>query len=192
MESKGMQSMKVKLIGAAPILFDRFIDMSADQRPPEQKLYLNDKGVLTLPALNVISFFFGENPGGCAARFEKKARKDYQVMGMSHVVISPNDILFTRNGKPVVFTKFVDNYDKAAGIRVLYHKANVKKSGLIIPSPKVRPALELPWELEFEITLFENHLISIKKLQNWLLRGGMEIALGTYRPLFGRFMAEFA
>lgn len=191
MSEKGLQKFRVTLLGTAPILFDRFVDVSADQRPPEQKLYLNDRNELVLPALNVMSFFFGENPGGCATRFEKKVRKDYQVMGMSHVLIDPQNIPFMRNGKPVVFTRFTDNYDAGAKLRVVYHKPNVKKGTQIISSPKMRPALETPWALTLDLSLFDTHLINTKKIQNWLMRGGVEIALGTYRPLYGLFMAEF-
>jgi hypothetical protein len=110
---------------------------------------------------------------------------------MSYVTISPENIPILRDGKPIKFTKFVDGYDKSAKIRVLHHKANIVKGKLVIPSPKIRPAIETPWEMNFQVTIFNNTLIDIIKIKNWLVRGGIEVAIGTYRPRFGRFIAEF-
>jgi len=191
MKNNGMQVVKVKLLGMGGILFDRFIDMSSDKRPQEQKMYLNDNNEVTLPSENIFSFLFGENPGGCAQRFEGKQWKQYKLTGMSHVTISPEFIPFTRSGSPIKFSKFVNEYDKAAKIRILHHKANVVKGKLVIPSPKIRPVLETPWSIEFDVTVFTNPLITVEKIQNWFIRGGVEVALGTYRPRFGRFTAEF-
>jgi hypothetical protein len=190
MKSIGSESVNIKLTGLVGILFDKFVDMSADERPPEQKLYLNDKNELVMPSENIYSFLFGGD-SGCARRFEAKKWKDYVRNGMSYVTVNPEYIPFTRNGKPIKFTKFVEGYDKNAKIMVMHHKAIVKKGSLSIPSPKSRPMLETPWELEYEINVFENSLIDIAKIKNWHVRGGIEVALGTYRPRFGRFTAEF-
>lgn len=191
MRGKGFESVKVKVNGMFGILFDRFIDLSADKRPVKDKLYLNENQELIFPSENVYAFFFGEKPGGCALRFEAKQWKQYKMVGMSYVTIAPEFIPFLRNGKTIKFNGFSEGYDAEAKIKILHHKANIVKGRMIIPSPKTRPMLETPWELNFEITVFDNSLINVEKIKNWLIRGGIEISFGTYRPRFGRFTAEF-
>ena len=188
---KRFESKSITLKGMVGLLIDRFIDMSADERPPEQKLYLTEGNLLVFPSENIFSFLYGESPGGCAKRFEGKRWKEYKMVGMSYTTIQPELIPITRNGKQIRFNKFNDEYDKEAKIRVLHHKANVKKGTLNIPSPKARPMIELPWEMNFEVTIFENALINITKMLNWFERGGLQIAIGTYRPRFGRFLVEY-
>ena len=192
MKNTGSESVTVHITGMVGILFDRFVNMSSDQIPPEQKLYLNSKNELVLPSENIYSFLFGEKPGGCAVRFEGKQWKQYKMTGMSFITISPEFIPLKRNGAPIKYTKFVEGYDEKAGIRILHHKANIVKGKLVIPSPKVRPMLESPWELSFDITIFNNSLIDVQKIKNWFVRGGIEVALGTYRPRFGRFTVQFS
>ncbi len=192
MENNGAsETVKVNISGLVGILFDRFVDMSSDQLPPEQKLYLNSNNELIFPSENIYSFMFGEKPGGCAVRFEGKQWKQYKMTGMSFITISPEFIPFTRNGKPITFGKFVNGVDEESGVRVLHHKANIAKGRLVIPSPKARPVLETPWELSFDVTIFKNHLIDVQKIKNWFVRGGIEVSLGTYRPRFGRFVVSF-
>ena len=191
MEDLGSQKAKVKLTGLTGILFDRFIDMSEQGHPPEQKLYLASGNQVVLPSENLYSFLFSANPPGCAQWFEAQKGKQYSKLGMSYVGISPEMIPFTREGKPIKFTGFKDGYDAKADIRVLYHKAKVKKSGLMVPAPKERPVLNTPWELEFGLEIFTNHLITMDKMQAWFSQGGIEVAIGAFRPRFGRFLAEF-
>ena len=191
MEQKSYDVLKVGIDGIVGLMFDKFMDMSADEKPPERKMYLNDDNRLIFPSENIFSFFFGENPPGCAARFEKKAWKEYKKLGMSYVTISPEFIPIMRNGKQIRFNQFIDGYDKEAKIRVLHHKANIVKGKLVIPSPKIRPILEIPWEMNFEVTIWKNALVNVVKIQDWLIKGGIEVAIGTYRPRFGRFMAKF-
>jgi hypothetical protein len=180
-------------MGIVGLLEDRFIDMSADERPPEQKLYLNTEKELIFPSENLLSFLYGQNES-CAKRFEQKKWKDYAKGGMAYTSIVPEFPTINRNGRPIHFNGFVGpgkDYDDAAFIRVVRHKAMIKKGSVIVPSPKIRPMVEPPWEIEFEITIFENSLITIQKIKNWLLKGGTEIGFGTYRPRFGRFGVEF-
>jgi hypothetical protein len=190
MNGKGFESTKVKCIGIVGLLEDRFTDMSADERPPEQKLYLDGKSQLIYPSENIFSFLYSQD-AGCAKRFEGKRWMEYSKQGMAYTSIIPEFPTIGRNGKAIKFIGFKNEYDEEAHIRVLHHKAIVKKGKLSIPSPKTRPLIETPWEVEFEVTIANNSLISIEKIQNWFMRGGIEIGFGTYRPRFGRFMVEF-
>ena len=193
MKREGSESVKIKCIGIVGLLEDRFIDMSADERPPEQKLYLNAEKQLIFPSENIFSFLYSQS-NGCAKRYEEKKWKNYAMSGPAYTSITPEFPTINRNGKPINFIGFTGpekDYDDVALIRVLRHKAIVKKGSASIPSPKIRPMIEPPWEIEFEISLFENPLITIQKIKNWFIKGGTEIGFGTYRPRFGRFMVEF-
>jgi len=190
MKGKGFESTKVQCSGIVGLLEDRFIDMSADERPPEQKLYLNAEKQLIFPSENIISFLYSEKDG-CAKRFEEKKWKNYVKEGMACTSILPEFPTINRNGQPIQFVEFQNEYDDSAFIRVLHHKATIKKGSASIPSPKIRPMIEIPWGIEFEITIFDNALIDLQKIKNWFIKGGTKIGFGTYRPRFGRFMVEF-
>jgi len=177
------QKISVKLSGLSDIMFDPFIDHSKEERPPEQKLYLYGENKLVLPAENIIAFLWGESPQGCARKFEGKAGKNYTSIGLGHVNVDPVIIPFTDNGKEIKFTGF-DNG------KLWIHEGSprTKQGTLSIKQPrKKRPVLTLPWELSFTISYIKNNLIDDNKLYNWFVAGGLQIALGTYRPRFGRF-----
>lgn len=176
----------VKLQGIAPVLFDRFTDYSQDVKPPEQKLYLGAGNVVCMPGANITEgLLFGKEPGGAAKVFEGKKWADYIRMGLSHVFIDPVDVPFQRNGKPVILG---EQGCKDEGWEIVMKAGRTKKGSLSIKQPpRPRPALLLPWELAFTITLLKNDIIDETKLLNWFTRAGLLIALGTYRPTYGRF-----
>lgn len=174
---------KAKLAALSDIMFDRFIDHSRERRPPEQKLYLGEGNALVLPQANIDAFLFGDDPPGCARTFEGKRGKEYMRMGAAHVFIGEAVIPFTAEGKPVIFSGF-----ESGNLWVHHGSPRVKQgSRSIKQEEKERPVLRRPWELEFTLTVLKNTLIDENKLHNWFEVGGMQIALGTYRPKFGRF-----
>jgi len=177
---------KVGLVGLAEIMFDKFTDYSKEQRPPEQKLYLSDGNALVLPQSNIEAFLFGIDPKGCAMTFEGKKCKEYRTIGMSHVFIDEALIPFTADGKPVTFKDF-------NGKQFWVHEGAPRGgtgSGRVKQEMKKRPVLKMPWALNFTLTVVKNPLIDEQKLFNWLTLGGIQIALGTYRPRWGRFAVE--
>jgi hypothetical protein len=175
----------IQLNGLSDIMFDQFFAQEKDTRPPEQKFYLSDNKVV-LPAENINSFLFSEK-GGCAKTFEGKKGKDFIRMGQSHLIIKPMLIPFTRNGKPIVFSKFDD---KTFYVSKFAPVVKMSGGGFIKQNMKLRPVLKLPWELKFQIDIVENTLINENRLYNWFSQGGILIALGTYRPRFGRFSID--
>jgi len=178
-----IEKIKVRLDGLSDIMFDRFIDYSTEPRPAEQKLYLSGDNQVVLPAENIMSFLFGENPQGCAKWFEGKKGKQYIQIGMSHVFIDPLIISFKTKKASITFKDF-DNKQ----FQIYWASGRTKKGNLSVKQEmKARPILKLPWSLEFLITIVKNSFIDETKLYNWFVVGGMQIALGTYRPRFGRF-----
>ena len=55
---------------------------------------------------------------------------------------------------------------------------------------KLRPVMNLPWFLNFRITLIKNGIITAEKIHEWTEVGGVRVGLGTYRPRYGRFFVE--
>jgi hypothetical protein len=173
---------KVELGSLSDIMFDKFIDYSTERRPPDQKLYLDESNGLVLPQDNIIAFLFGEFPAGCAKTFEGKKGKQYIQIGQSHVFIDQSVVPFSRGGKSIAFKGFNDN------LWVHQGSPRMKKGSLSIKSEmKERPVLKHPWNLAFSISIVKNNFIDETKLYNWFMIGGMQIALGTYRPRWGRF-----
>ncbi len=183
-----IQKINIRLEGLSDIMFDRFIDHSKDNRPPEQKFYLGKNNIVVLPAENIRSFLFSENPpAGCAKTFEGKKGKEYIRIGYGHVHINPVLIPFLdKDGDPIHFKSFNNEqfYIYLSSPRV---KAS-SGSNTIKQEAKPRPVLKLPWALEFRIDLIKNNIIDETKLYNWFCSGGLQIGLGTYRPVFGRFV----
>ena len=182
-----LTNINVELEGLSDIMFDRFVDHSKESRPPDQKLYLIDENKATLPSANIIAFFFNENPpAGCAKTFEGRKGKDYCRIGQSHVFFDPLHIPLLCEGREITFSGFNNGspfyIDPGNGGRTKGSGSNSIKQ-----EAKPRPVLRLPWEIRFSITLLKNAVIDESKLHNWLKLGGLQIALGTYRPRFGRF-----
>ena len=106
---------------------------------------------------------------------------------LGFVAISPVLISICRNGEPIVFNGFSDDKDVEAGIHVERHVARL---GGGIPNPKVRPVVELPWDIEFNLTLFKNEEFKETWLKNAFMKGGIALGLGTYRGVYGKFIIE--
>lgn len=186
MEEQTFKKLNVELEGLADIMFDRFIDHSSEKRPIEQKLYLNEKNELVMPAENIYAFLFSENPAGCAKAFEGKKGKEYIRLGQGSTFVSPFHIPVLHNDLPVIIDKVIGDQ-----FWVFEAAPRTKQGSLSIKQEiKPRPVLKLPWSLSFKIDLIESPIINENKLYNWFTRGGIEIGLGTYRPRFGRFIVS--
>jgi len=175
------QDIAATIKGLSPIMFDRFYDQSKTERAPRDKLYLSEN-MIVLPSANLWAFFTCQRTG-CAKMFEGKPWMDYYRSCQSFLRIQEADILplFDDKDKPIEF----DDFEKKTYVYI----ANVlvgsgqKKSRMTI----ARPVVRMPWHLKFNMILFENKLITVKKLEEWLRIGGTLVALGNGRPRFGRF-----
>lgn len=181
----------VLLKGISDIMFDRFYDHSKEDRPPEKKLHLNEKSELMFPSEGVHSFLFRDMPPVGVIRFvEKKSAKDYIAIGQSSVFIGPTRIPFLdEKEKPVKFSGFGDGSqfyinDWSAGLTKISGGKVVKQE------IRKRPVLRAPWALKFNIEIFPNDKVSPEKLKTYFEVGGLAIAIGTYRPRYGRFLVQ--
>lgn len=185
---------RVKLRGITPIMFDRYAGDNQTRLTWDQKIYLRPgTNQLVIPALNIISFFTAHNTNSAPKRLrDKRVYKGICNAILSFCSIQGTDgdvenITFTRDGIPVTVGTFGDRKDEQSGIYLHRAVARLDKG---IPNPKERPVLPLPWEVEFDLTIFPNKEIKEQEIKNLLSEGGMAIGLGTFRGVFGKFVIE--
>lgn len=174
---------RVLLKGIRPIMFDRYSGSNDVTLAPEEKFYLDEAGRIVVPALNISSFLSSQLSESATQRVMGKRWKTLAKAALSFVDIEPFNIPLTRDGKTLTLAN--------SDYKILNHVARVKKTGgLIIPSPKQRPVIATPWELEFTLTLYENKDLSEHDLRTIFEQGGIAIGMGTFRGVFGKFVVE--
>lgn len=176
----------VKLEGFTPIMFDRYAGDNTTQLPAEQKMYfLGDGKTLAIPAANISSFLSAKNTDSVAKLIGGRSYKKLASALLGFLIIEPTLIPLCRNSEPIVFSGFTDGRDERAQISVDFRVARLDKG---IPNPKERPILDLPWEVEFKLTIIRNDIFNEDLLKDGFRRGGLMYGLGTYRGVFGKFL----
>jgi hypothetical protein len=173
----------IKLRGVRPLMFDRYPGDNNTQLRPEEKFYKTAKGELFLPSINLYSLLVAENTKSASKQYCGKQWRNVSHQIASATNIEPFEIPITAEGKKIVFKDFND--------KIYVHKcvARVKKGGLSIPSPKERPVINTPWEIEFTMELLETKDLSFTQLRNLFEYAGT-MGIGTFRPFYGRFEVE--
>lgn len=179
----------VKLVGLAPIMFDRYPGDNKTKLQPHQKLYLEpgNSKVIGIPALNIMSFLTALNTNSAPKRLRGKGHAAVCNACLSFVSIVQHFIPLLRDGKPIAFDKFVDDADPKSGVYIHRSVARLKTG---VTNPKVRPVLPLPWAIEFDLTIFPNDEIKEVEILNLFEDGGLALGLGTFRGVFGKFKVE--
>jgi len=174
----------VRLRGISPVMFDRYGGSNEEQLPWRDKVYVSSKDgkSLILPAKNLSSFLSAQNTASAPQRVMGKKWKAVAAAALSYVTITPVEIPFLRDGKPLTLEN--------AGIYEDKSVARMKKGQLTIPNPKSRPVLPLEWGLEFTIALFENKDLTENILRQLFDIGGVAIGIGTFRGVYGKFIVE--
>ncbi len=177
---------EVHIRGLTDIMFDRYPGDNDTKLDPHQKMYLGgEEGrTICLPSANIMSFLSAQNTDSAPKRLlDSRTYKKFTQACGSYISIGPHMIPFIRDGKPIVFGKFVEEHDAESGVYVSHHVARLEKG---IPNPKHRPTLPLPWELRFKLTMFPNKMIQEQQLLNVFTDGLLMLGLGTYRGQFGK------
>lgn len=165
------------LVGRRPLMFDRYAGDNKTSLPPKEKLYLDEKRRLMLPAINLFSMLVAENTKSVCRQFFGKNGKTIALGISSYCVIDPFELPINDAKGHITFTDFND--------QIYVHKAVAKLKGGI-PNPKERPCLALPWSIEGTVTYTENPYCSYETLRDAFSRGGA-LGLGTFRPFFGLY-----
>ena len=187
-----VKKISVSVEGLSSVMFDKFYDHSNENRPPERKFYTDNP--VCLPVENIYSFLYRDAAPVGAVRFvEKRKAKEYLAMGQAFMSIRQTMIPFLDESyKPILFNGF-GKFDSDSRFYVNDWEAGITKmSGgkIIKQEARPRPVMKLPWNLEFEVMLFENDKVTPDKLLSWFQIGGLVIAIGTHRPQYGRFMIK--
>jgi len=176
----------VRISGVTDIMFDRYAGDNETKLEVWQKLYLGGENgrQIMLPAENIMSFLSAQNTDSAPKRLlDSRKYKAFALACGSYVSISPEMIPFLRNDKPIFFGEFDGEVDALSGVFIHRSVARLKDG---IPNSKVRPVLPMPWELEFELSLFPNKQIQETQLMNIFTEGLMCIGLGTFRGRYGK------
>lgn len=171
-------------------MFARYAGDNKTQLEPHQKLYLKpgDDKIITLPAINIISFFTAHNTNSAPKRLrDPRQYKKICNACISFMDIGPPLIPFLRDNQPIKFGHLVEERDELSGVYVRHDVARLPGG---IPNPVSRPVLPLPWSLEFELTLETNKEIQEQEVVNLLEEGGRAIGFGTFRGVFGKFYIQ--
>lgn len=170
---------QVVLYGLTPIMFDRYAGNNTEQLHVFDKVYWQESS-LVLPSVNILSFLSAQNTESAPQRVCGRGWKKVAKACQSYVQITPQyNIQFLRNGKAL--TK------ETAELKIHVAVARIMKGKLAVPNPKERPYLDLPWELQFKIDLYETQDLNEKLLKDLFEIGGVAIGLGTFRGVFGKF-----
>jgi len=180
---EGKITRKVSLEGVRPLLLDRYAGDNKTELLPEQKMYLDGKNGLIMPSMNIHSFLCATNTKSAVKMFyDPRKYKNVAAAILGFVTIEPFEIQLCRKGKQIKW----EGWDKN-GITLRKDVARLEKG---IPNPKERPQIASPWELDFELTLWENGEITEQEVKNLFVKGGIPIGLGTYRGVFGKFIVK--
>lgn len=177
---------RITLCGINDIMFDRYAGDNKTQLEPYQKLYFQPgTKIIGLPALNITSFLSAHNTNSAPKRL-RDARQFKKIANacLSFTQIKQAFIPLLRNGVPIEFGQFVEDYDALSGAYIHRAVARLDKG---IPNPKERPTIPAPWELSFDMLIYPNKEIKEVEIQNLFEDGGRALGLGTFRGVFGKF-----
>jgi len=176
----------VRLEGFCPIMFDRYPGDNKTTLPAEEKMYFMPDGrTLCIPAVNISSFLSARNTDSVAKLIGGRQYKHLAAALLGFLVIEPQLIPLTRSNESIVFNGFKDDRDEKADIWIDRRVARLPKG---IPNPKIRPVINIPWELTFMLTIIKNDVFDEHLLQEGFRRGGLMYGLGTFRGVFGKFL----
>ena len=167
----------IRISGLSPILFDRYSGNNKEQLAVMDKVY-SENGIMVFPSINIISFLSSQNTESAPQRVVGRGWKEVAKAALSYVTILPYSIPFLRNDMPLKVEE--------AGLKIHYAVARVVKGKLAVPNPKERPMLNLPWDLEFNLSLFQTNELNEVLLRKLFDIGLLAIGLGTFRGPFGK------
>lgn len=176
---------RVRLDGQRPLIFDRYAGDNNTQLPLYEKVYRNQEGQLTIPAINLYSMLVAENTKSVCRQYMGKKGRSIALAIAGFTNITPDEILILGEGDhPIPYLG-----EMTPGLKPCYHVARLKGG---IPNPKERPQLSLPWALVFQVEYMRNQDCPIAVLETCFRMGG-NLGLGTFRPFFGRYqLTEFS
>jgi hypothetical protein len=175
-----------QLRGIRPIMFDRYAGDNKTKLEIMDKGYRNASGHYGIPTLNVFSLLTAQNTPSVAKLFYGKEARPLAlgVQAFCNIEADGDDPTFAvlRDADGGTF----DANDER--IEIVNHVARVTKG---VPNPKERPMIPTGWRLTFRFELVENKFVKMPTLKRMVEEGGI-LGLGTFRPIFGRYVVEWS
>lgn len=127
-----------------------------------------------------------QNTASVAKRFYGKQGRDVALGVMSFVNIEAADsddpmFMPIKDAEGKIYTV------KDSRIRIVDHVARLKDG---VPNPKRRPMIPTGWNVSLKLELHQTVLLNEQTLRTMIEQGGI-LGLGTFRPIFGRYMVEW-
>lgn len=180
-------TIKARLRGIRPILFDRYAGDNKTKLEPLDKFYLNTDGQCCIPVLNVFSLLAAWNTPSVAKRFYGRDGKGIATGVMAFCNVESNNeddpmnaVINDENGVPYT--------PKDSRIQVVNHVARTPQA---TPNPTSRPMIPTGWSVDFTFHYSENEFVTESTFRKMIEQGGI-LGLGTFRPIFGRYSVEFS
>jgi hypothetical protein len=170
-------------------MVDRYAGDMKTQLSPMDRTY-QAGGFLVIPMLNVFSLLAAKNTDSVARIFYGKGARDLSVGVTAFVEIDPVDAADGGGSAYLLDETGAKIAADDSRITVLRHVARVKKGSMAVPSLKDRPTFPRGWQVRLNVQHAENQFLSPDTLKSMLSQGGV-LGLGTFRPIFGRYAAEF-
>jgi hypothetical protein len=178
-------SIRTTLQGIRPIMFDRYPGDNKTTLEPLDKFYLNSDGHICIPVLNVYSLLAAWNTPSVAKRFYGREGKGIATGVMAYVGIESVEddsmmaVVRDEDGNP-----YTPDDER---ISILTHVARTAQA---TPNPTTRPTIPTGWQVDLRFTYSDNDFIKEPTLRKMIEQGGI-LGLGTFRPIFGRYVVKF-
>lgn len=179
---------KIRFTGTRPLMFDKYLGNDS-KASWEEKLYLDTNNNVCFPAINIFGFLCSENSKSAVKMLHgKKAAPIVQSLSVNVNIVEQYIPIMGEDGKILDESSICSKDDDKGQIRKHCAVARIKKTAsTIVPNPKERPVLALPWSLEFTIEFEPDNNCRASTLEEVFKFGGKRCGIGTFRPFFGTF-----
>jgi hypothetical protein len=187
-EKMKIEKYKIKFIGTRPLMFDQYLG-NESKASWEEKLYLDTKGNVVFPAINLYGFLCSENSKNAVKMlYGKKAPPITQSLSVNVSIAEQYIPIHGIDDKPLTKNDICLKENDIGQIKRHYAVARIKKTAsTIVPNPKERPVISLPWSLEFTMNFEPDNNCKPSTLEEIFKYGGKRCGIGTFRPFFGTF-----
>lgn len=177
------------------LLLHKFIDQGTGAEPVD-KVYLNDAGVMVLPAGNFEAMLTNIDIGTSVARIMasrkggaggKLGLKDAPQVLSGNILFEETDYpLLGASGAPLVF----DGVGSDKACREFTRSVAVKAKGGFSRSMATSVLVPTPLTVRITMRVSDNAYFTAETLRELFEAAGMAVRLGTYRKRFGAFVVD--
>ena len=185
-----IEKYKVRFTGTRPLMFDQYLG-NESKAEWHEKLYLTKAGNVCFPAINIYGFLCSENSKNAVKMLHgKKAGPIVQSLSVNVLIAEQYIPVLGEGGRPLTVDDIALKDGDGKQINKHYAVARIKKTAsTIVPNPKERPVISLPWAIEFDVEFLPDSQCKASTFEEILKFGGTRCGIGTFRPFFGTFDA---